>query len=321
MKSCRLRDEPNVLPIMSDTRTSRFDLLATLAALGALACWSAGPIFIKYLAGYIDSWTQNFLRYAVALVFWLPFCIYSFRRPIIDARIWKVALIPAAANVVMQCFWALSFYYIEPAFMNLLIKSSLIWIAVFSIIFFADERPLVRSPQFWTGLALSIIGVCGVLFSRQDFAEKRTAAGIVITLIAAFMWAVYNVAVKIAFRKYDSRSSFAVVTVYTTAALAVLGFLVGDFRQSLEMSPWQWACVVISGVVSIALSHVFFYTAIKRIGATIPSMALLASPFLVLLGSYLVFGEVLTVLQIVFGSVLLGGSALAIWAQEQLRRN
>ncbi len=306
---------------MSKTRTSRFDLPATLAVLGALACWSAGPIFIKYLAGYIDSWTQNFLRYAVAFVFWLPPCIHFFRREIADRRIWKVALIPAGANVVMQCFWALSFYYIDPAFENLLIKSSLIWVAVFSIFFFADERPLVKSPQFWTGLVVSTVGVCGVLLSRQDFAEKRTAAGIVITLIAAFMWAVYTVAVKVAFRKYDSRSSFAVVTVYTTAALAVLGFVVGDFRQSLEMSPWQWACVVISGVVSIALSHVFFYTAIKRIGATIPSMALLASPFLVLLGSYPVFGEVLTVQQIAFGLVLLGGSALAIWAQGQLTKN
>jgi len=306
---------------MSRTRTSRFDLLATLAVMGTLVCWSAGPIFIKYLAGYIDSWTQNFLRYAVAFVFWLPLCILSLRRQIVDKGIWKVALIPAGANVVMQCFWALSFYYIDPAFENLLIKSSLIWIALFSIIFFADERPLVTSPQFWTGVVISTVGVCGVLFSKQDFAEKRTAAGILITLIAAFMWAVYTVAVKVAFKNYDSRSSFAVVTVYTTAALGVLGLLVGNFQQSLEMTPWQWACVVISGVVSIALSHVFFYTAIKRIGATIPSMALLASPFLVLLGSYLIFGEVLTVQQIVFGLVLLGGSSLAIWAQGQLKKN
>lgn len=301
---------------MTGRPTGKFDFLGMLTALGALACWSAGPIFIKYLAGYIDSWTQNFLRYAVAFVFWLPFCIYSFRRGIIHRRIWKVALIPAGANVVMQCFWALSFYYIEPAFMNLLIKSSLIWIAVFSIIFFVDERPLVRSPQFWTGLALSIIGVCGVLFSKQGFAEKRTAAGIVITLIAAFMWAVYTVAVKIAFRKYDTRSSFAVITVYTTAALGLLDFLIGDFKQSLRMNPWQWTCVVISAVVSIALSHVFYYTAIKRIGATIPSMVLLASPFLVLVGSYVVFAEVLTPLQIAFGLVLLGGSALAMWTQR-----
>jgi drug/metabolite transporter (DMT)-like permease len=303
---------------MNEMRTTKLNLAATLATLGALACWSAGPIFIKYLAGYIDAWTQNFLRYVVALVFWLPFCIYSVRRGNIDGRMWKVALVPAVANVVMQCFWALAFYYIDPAFMNLLIKSSLIWIAVFSIIFFADERPLVRSPQFWTGLVLSVVGICGVLLSRQDFIEKRTAEGIVITLVAAFMWAVYTIAVRVAFRNYDSRSSFAVVTIYSTVVLAALGFAVGDVRQSLEMNLWQWACVVISGVVSIAFSHVFYYTAIKRIGATIPSMALLASPFFVLLGSNIVFGEVLSGAQVVFGLVLLGGSALAIWAQGQL---
>ena len=86
------------------------------------------------------------------------------------------------------------------------------------------------------------------------------------------------------------------------------------------MGGWQWACVVISGVMCIALGHVLYYAAIKRIGATIPSLVILSQPFAVLAISHVVFEESLNVFQLASGAVLLAGSALAIWAQQHLRR-
>ena len=297
----------------------KVDLLATTAIIGSLCCWSAGPIFIKYFTGYIDFWTQNFLRYLTACIFWLPFLIYSVRKRKVKNIIWKIALLPAAANVVMQCFWAASFYYIDPTFMNLLIKSSLVWIAIFSIVFFEDERPLVRSKRFWLGLTLSVAGVCGVLACKEGFAERTTIIGIILALFAAFFWAVYTLTVRAAFKQADSRISFAVICIYTVLGLGLLELIFGEFAESLHMGVRQWLYLIISGIIPIAISHVLYYMAIKRIGATIPSLVLLASPFTVLAGSYIVFGETLSALQVVFGLVLIAGSALAIWAQEHLK--
>ncbi|MHC4632490.1 MAG: EamA family transporter, partial [Planctomycetota bacterium] len=79
-------------------------------------------------------------------------------------------------------------------------------------------------------------------------------------------------------------------------------------------------CVVISGVMCIAFGHVLYYAAMRRIGATIPALVILAQPFAVLAISNVVFGESLNVFQLVFGLVLLAGSGLAIWAQQHLRR-
>jgi len=103
---------------------SKFDFSGTLAAIGALCCWSTGPIIIKYLSGYLDFWTQNFLRYSVACLFWLPFLLFSIRTKRLDTKVWRKAVVPALANVVMQSFFACAFYYIDPAFMVLLAKSS-----------------------------------------------------------------------------------------------------------------------------------------------------------------------------------------------------
>jgi len=207
---------------MNTENIKKFDIAATFACLGTLSFWAFGPIFIKYLTGYVDSWTQNLLRYAVGCLFWLPFLLFAIRRKRIESKIWRKALLPAVPNIVMQCLWAGGFYYIGPAFMVLLTKSSIIWVAGLSFILFVDERALVRSKRFWLGLVLSAIGVIGVMYYKEDFAATKTVTGIIIALATAFAWAIYTVSVKIAFRNIDSHHSFAVISIYTVAGLCVL---------------------------------------------------------------------------------------------------
>lgn len=299
----------------------RFDIAATFACVGTLFCWSVGPIFIKYLAGHIDSWTQNLLRYSVACLFWLPFLLFAIKRGQVEKKLWRKALLPAAANIVMQSLWAAGFYYVGPAFMVLLSKSSVIWVTGFSLLFFADERGLIRSKRFWLGLVLSAIGVVGVICYKQDFTASGTIIGIAIALACAFMWAVYTISVRIAFRDTNSHIGFSVVSIYTVAGLFVLGISFGRPEECLKMVPKAWAAVVISAVTAIALGHVLYYAAMKRIGVTIPTLVILAQPFSVLAISNIVFGESLNNLQLLFGIVLLAGSALAIWAQQHLKRD
>jgi drug/metabolite transporter (DMT)-like permease len=306
---------------MNTESTKKFDFTATFACLGTLSFWAIGPIFIKYLAGYVDSWTQNLLRYSVGCLFWLPFLLFAIRKKRFEPKIWRKALLPAVPNIIMQCLWAGGFYYIGPAFMVLLTKTSVVWVMVFSFILFVDERPLVRSKRFWLGLALSAIGVIGVMYYKEDLAATKTLIGIIIALATAFTWAIYTVSVKIAFKDIASHHSFAVISIYTTAGLCILALLFGKVQESITMNIWQWACVVISAVTAISLGHVLYYAAIRRIGATIPALVILSQPFLVLAISNIVFGESLNAIQLLFGVVLLIGSALAIWAQQHLRQN
>lgn len=299
-----------------DSHRGRFNVVGTLAVVGALIGWSIGPIYIKLLSRHLDFWTQNVVRYGVASIFWLPFLIYWIYAGRFKRRIWVLTIVPAVANVVMQSFWALAIYHVNPAFMAILVKSSVLWVALFSIFLFKPERALLKSSRFWAGMALSVVGVFGVVTARADFAVAGSVAGIVIASAASFFWAIYTVSVKYFCHDIDARQSFAVVSIYTTAGLLVLAILFGDLSQCarLTFEPISW--IVISSVVAIALSHVMYYTGIKRIGATIPAMILLASPFTVLSISHLVFGEMLSMTQVLFGLVLIVGAALATWAQE-----
>jgi drug/metabolite transporter (DMT)-like permease len=304
---------------MGEQRNIRkIDGAATLECVGALLCWSVGPIFVKYLTGYVDSWTQNAARYAVSCLFWLPFLIFSIKRKRFDNATWRRAIVPGAANVIMQSLYGAAFYYIGPAFMILLSNTSIVWVAGFSLILFADERALSRSKRFWLGMAFSILGAAGVLYFKEDFAAVGTVTGVVITLGQAFMWAVYAISVRISFRETDSRSGFSVISIYTFAGLSVFAMLFGRPGDCVKLGTGQWTAVVISGVLSIALAHALYYAALRRIGTTIPAIVILAQPFIVFAISHIVFGESLSGLQLLFGLVLLTGSALAVWAQQHL---
>ena len=129
---------------MSSVKLRNFDVVGSVYVLIALLLFSTGSIFIRYFTGYFDSWTQNFYRYAVGGCFWLPYLVFCVHKKQWDHSIWWRAIGPAVANVLMQSVSARAIYYIEPAFMMLLFQSSVIWVVVFSLIFFTDERGLIR---------------------------------------------------------------------------------------------------------------------------------------------------------------------------------
>lgn len=294
---------------------------AILSCIGTLICWSSAPLFIEYLTCHLDLWTQNLLRYAAACLFWLPFLIADARAGRLSKTVWKLALLPFIPNIVMQTLWAAAFYYIDPGFASLLSMTAFLWVIILSIIFFAEERRLLGNRLFRLSILLSVVGLAGVTLFHPAFMQSYTKIGIAIVLLYGLVWGFYGVAVKIAFRDIDSRTGFSVVSVYTVAGLFVLTLFMGEPQRCLEMPFVGWAATVVSGIVGIALGHVLYYTSIRRLGSTTPSLVQLAQPFVVAVISYFVFSEALNPLQWVFGIVLIAGSASAIAAEKNLSHN
>ena len=294
----------------------KLDVPATLASVAALVCWSISPILIKYLTGYLDFWTQNALRYSIGCLFWLFFLLILARKGRFDRCIWRKAVLPALPNVLMQSTYAAAFYYIDPAFLVLLTNTSILWIAAFSLVFFADERPLVKSKRFRSAMILSVIGLIGVVYFKQGFSARGTVVGIVLALTGGFGWGAYTICARTAFRDIDVREGFAVVSLYTAIILWAFALLFGVPIGAFQIGCRPWLAVISSAIMGISLGHVAYYAAIKRIGATIPALVVLAQPFLVFSVSRIVFGELMTTLQLIFGVILLSGAAVAIWAQQ-----
>jgi len=290
--------------------------LGALACIGTLVCWASAPLFIKYLTGYLDLWTQNLLRYGAACLFWLPVLLLAAKKGQLPKTVWKRALLPFVPNIIGQSLWAAAFYYIDPGFASLLSMTAFLWVIILSVIFFAEERLHLSNRLFRLSIILSLVGLLGVMFFHPAFTHSYTIIGIAIIMVYGLIWGTYAIAVKVAFRGIDSRIGFSVVSIYTVIGIFILTMFMGHPGKCLELSFNGWFAVIISGITGIALGHVFYYISLRRLGPTTPSLVQLAQPFIVVVISYFVFSEKLSVPQMVFGVVLVAGSALAILAKK-----
>lgn len=297
----------------------KIDAAGTTALLATLLFWASGPLFIRSLSNHVDAWTQNFWRYTAALVFLSPLLIWAFAKKRIDSRFMLMALIPAAANTVMQCFWGWTYYYLEAGFATLISRSSIFWVLIFSFILFPDERGLVRSKRFWLGTVLSLAGITGILVAKPDFTATGSLIGIGLMLTCAVFWAVYTLSARMVFRHRDARLGFAVVAMYTVPLLGIIAVIFGKPGKVASLPAWPVWQIIISGVVSIAGAHTCFYIALRALGASICSLTISLIPFITAILSVLVMGEKLNLIQWLSGAVLIAGSTLAIYAQQHLK--
>lgn len=291
---------------------------ATTSCLGALLLWSLGPIFIKHLSGFLDSWTQNALRYSIAFLFWLPFLLLSIGKGKFDRRILKKAIAPSMANILLQACWTAAFYHMNPGFAVLLSKTSVLWIMAFSLVLLPQERVVLKRKRLWLCLVLSVVGVSGVLWAKEDFSATASLTGVVLILSCACFWGLYTVSIRICFRKTDSHLGFSIVSLYTSLGLWLGALCAGQIRTCLHIGGQAWTIVVLSAITSIALAHVCYYGAIRRLGPTIPALVILVQPFLILIMSRFFFNERLNAWQMAFGVILISGAACAIWAQKDM---
>ena len=137
---------------------------------------------------------------------------------------------------------------------------------------------------------------------------------VVLVLFSALMWATYGTTVKKLTPNIGSRVSFGVISLYTTVWLLPPALIWGDLGLWLK-TPWQINLILIlSGVLCIGISHPLYYFALKELGLSVCATMLLTTPLGALLLSHLLFGEVLTSGQIIFGLLLLVGGALTLLA-------
>jgi drug/metabolite transporter (DMT)-like permease len=271
-------------------------------------------IYAKILSGVLDIWTQNFYRYFSAMAVLLLFSARhregrSFPRP---GR-WWVFLIPAIFNVIHQVAWVFPLYYkdFNPGYANLLQKTSPIFGAVLGYLFFADERSHIRSLRFLTGLFGGFLGAAGVILAQGKVVDGHFQ-GSVLIILSSICWALYTVGIRKVMGRTDPISAFTVVSVLTAAALGIFAWAFGNPGAILSVSPSMALLVIFSGVTSIGIGHPLYFYAVRDLGVAVCTAILLANVITTALASFFIFGEILTIQQILWAVLLVVGAWLTI---------
>jgi len=298
------------------TKEGRDTFLRGYAAIFAtVLIWSTPSLFQFYLNQFYDPWAQNFYRYSVACLAVLPFMLYRFRQsgPKIDRRIFLACLIPALPNVVHQISQNVALFHMGPGVYAIFIRSSVIITTLLALIFFPEERWIIRQWQFQIGTLLGLAGAVGVLWFQPGTEGGPIAwRGIAIAFTASFCWALYSVLVKRPSARLGPVRSFGLISIITSALLLPLTLAFGNIATPLQAGARVNIILIISAVTCISLAHVLYYVAIRKVGVALSQTLQLLCPAGALGLSALFFGERLTNAQLWSAAILLLGAFLAM---------
>jgi drug/metabolite transporter (DMT)-like permease len=125
-------------------------------------------------------------------------------------------------------------------------------------------------------------------------------------LSAAVVYSTYILVSEGIVARMGPRVLSALVCTGAAAPLTLGAALLGEFRPGeLTVAGWGWlACLaVISTVAAVSL----FFAGLRRVGPTTASILSTAEPVVTVLLAFLVFGELLGVVQLLGGAIVLGG--------------
>ena len=284
-----------------------------VALILGLLCWSVVPVFIRYLnENDVGNFTQNLYRYIPACLLLWTLSLLLFRRHLrIGGRALLCLLGPMVIMSGHQLLWVQAIKMTSPTTTILLTQFQVVIVGLLTWIFFHDERSTIRSPNFLIGTFLALVGVIGFIIGSGKTVEGGLT-GYLVVLLTAAVWGCYTVSAKAAIKGLHPVVSFTVVSTGVLCFFVCTTPCLGDPGKIVEFPGGVLAALVVSGVVGIALAHLFFYTALKGLGAAVCGASILVLPFLTGTWSYLVFTETLEPLQILFGAILLTGAAFTM---------
>jgi drug/metabolite transporter (DMT)-like permease len=285
------------------------------AIFGTVLIWSTPSLFMFYLNRFYEPYAQNFYRYSVACLAVVPFVFLLRERhgTRLSAPLLLACLIPALPNVVHQITQVMALWYMGPGVFAIFMRSTVIMSAVLALIFFPEERRIIRQWQFQLGTILGLFGAIGVLWFQPGLEGGHISfAGLVIAFLAALCWALYSVLVKRPSAALGTVRSFAVISFITSALLLPLTFAFGRITTPFEVSTQVNLIMILSAVTCISLAHVLYYIAIRELGVALSQTLQLLCPLLALALSAWIFGEKLTLPQVWSAVILLLGAFLAM---------
>lgn len=293
---------------------------SAVAFVVVILTWASMPLLLKYFVAYLDAWTVNGVRYAMAVCMWLPYLFLCWRRGLLNRALFRDARVPAACHLFGQVCWGLSPYFNDASIMHFIGRSTFLFMIIFGFWLLQEERLLIRRSAFWVGVAGTIVGVF-LMYKGGAAGGSTSLTGVLLLLGAGAGWASYGVTIKKYMQNHGARISFTVISLYTLPALLALMFWLGDWQEVFHISWVVWSWLAVSAVTAIALAHVLLYVVIKHYGPIVADGVFQLIPFLTVVGAYILFGERMTPMQWWGGLVLIGAAYALLLAKRAIHRS
>lgn len=282
-------------------------LPAEVLLLGTVLLWSFNFTAVRYGVTHgVQPLVYVSLRWLIAGI--VLGAIVSVRgRPLWLGR--RDFLVVASASVVgvvvNQVAFSYSLHLAAASTVALVFGTLPIFVSLLSHL--AGHERLQR--RHWLAVGVSFVGVALVAAGTSG-GVRASVGGILLALVTTLSFAVYSVAIVPAMRRHSPLVVNA-ASCMVGGLLLCLVSLPWLARQTWSAAPsLAWVALLYSGLGSIVIGNVFWFTAIDRVGAGRSAVYANLQPFLGAVFALLVLSEHLHAIQFAGGLVIASGIAL-----------
>jgi drug/metabolite transporter (DMT)-like permease len=271
--------------------------------------WGVNFSFVKFALTDFYPLSFTIVRFSLAALFLLGIMLKN-REPFAIARrdIGPIVRLGLIGITLYNILFMYGLQYTTASNSALFIATSPLFAAVTQAL--TKKERLNAGSGF--GFLLSTLGAVliirgklgGLSFTWQNL------GGDLLTLCAAFSWALYTMMARPLLEKYAPVK----ITAYTMAAGTVLLLPFGFHELVIQswsvVSAMSWAALGFGAFFAGGLAYTLWYQGVKRIGVTKTMIYHYLMPFTAVIFAFLFLGERITVLQIIGGAAVLSGVAI-----------
>jgi drug/metabolite transporter (DMT)-like permease len=141
--------------------------------------------------------------------------------------------------------------------------------------------------------------------------------GEIAALFTSFCWAMSAVGFSNATRQFGSQVTNRLRVVLAMVALILINTLLYARPIPFDAGASRWGWLTISGIIGLAMGDAFLFSCYRHVGPRIGLLLLSLAPIFGAISAWLIFGETLTITQIMGIAVTLGGISWVVFARGE----
>lgn len=288
----------------------RRDSSAELALLLAVVIWAGNFTAVKVGLGEIAPLAYSVVRFSlgalvtVAIVRWREGPLHFARRD------WPLLLAAAIVGITVNQFTFVNALAQTSAVnVALLVGTIALWTSILAVLT-GQER---LDARHWVGVLVGFAGVALIVIGGPSIAGGGggSLVGDLFALATAVTWAIYSLLIRPLMERYSALQVSAFMMTVGTAALvpvAVPQVLAQDWSA---VGPVAVTSLLYATFLSVVLTNVLYFTAIRRVGAARAALYTYLEPFLGVLIAVWLLAEKVSPLQLAGGVIVVGSILFA----------
>ena len=286
----------------------RVSIRALGALLLAVLCWGMAPVATRYLLAFFTPLQLVLMRFMISSLFLLPLLAplrtHHWKRREIAWVIFCGLTGVIGYNVPI----VYGLRTVPASIGGLLIATEPIWIMLIAAL-------TLHEKVSWPVLCGMLLSLCGVIlfFSQESFGPTWDSAlltGALLILLAALMWSIYTVSMRVLSKELGARSATALTLIVGTLPL----FAFWDNRPwplLLHLDTPGWLAIALLTLGSTVAATILWNYGVSRVKSSQAGLFLYLVTLVSVTGGTILLHERIGLLTLLSGLLIISGVALA----------